>query len=65
MNGKKTLIIFIFISILIGFAFLILRDNSLKKPVYQTNLEYSVIPIPEFYNTNTTSVLEDFEKIFI
>ena len=64
MERKKTLIIFIFISILIGFAFLILRDNSLKKPVYQTNLEYSVIPIPEFYNTNTTSVLEDFEKNF-
>ena len=63
-NGKKTLIIFIFISILIGFAFLILRDDSLKKPVYQTNLEYSVIPIPEFYNTNTSSVLEDFEKNF-
>lgn len=63
-NGKKTLIIFILVSIFIGFAFLFLRDVGPKKSVYQANIEYSVIPIPEFYNTNMMDVLVDFKKNF-
>lgn len=63
-NGKKTLIIFVLVSIFFSFAFLLLRDTGLKKPVYQVNIEYSVIPIPIFLYTDTTNVLADFKKNF-